>query len=330
MARPIRMESEDGVYHVLNRGNCRPDIFRVEKAKQAFLDCLAEACEKTGWRVHAWCLMSNHYHLAISTPKANLVEGMSWLQSTFATRFNRMRGEKGHLFQGRYKSLVVAPDGGLGPLCHYIHLNPVRAKLCGMHALPSRRWVSVGWLMEPKRRPAWYDPQPALAHAGELADTPAGRKKYLDYLDWLAEDEPARKQQRFAEMSKGWVIGGGEFTKAMVRENRKRVGHGRKIAAGLQFAREAVWQGHLDGLLRTLRRKPAELLSAGKSADWKLAVASVLKTRTTVTNRWLASAMHLGNLYEVSRKVAAWARQPDLGLLKKLSATPSPDSAEKI
>jgi REP element-mobilizing transposase RayT len=73
--------------------------------------------------VHAWCLVSNHCHLAVSTPKANLMEGMRWLQGTFSTRFNRLREERGHLFQGRCKSLIVDPDGGLDPLCHCIHLN---------------------------------------------------------------------------------------------------------------------------------------------------------------------------------------------------------------
>jgi len=103
------LESAAGGYHVLNRGNYRLDLFRSEKAKATFLQCLDEACAKTGWEVHAWCLMSNHYHLAISTPHGNLVEGMRWLQGTFAVRFNRFRAERGHLFQGRYKSLVVDP-----------------------------------------------------------------------------------------------------------------------------------------------------------------------------------------------------------------------------
>ena len=75
MARKLRLESEGGVYHVLNRGNYRADIFRSAKTKAAFLACLGEACAKTGWRVHAWCLMSNHYHLAVETPRANLVDG---------------------------------------------------------------------------------------------------------------------------------------------------------------------------------------------------------------------------------------------------------------
>lgn len=153
--------------------------------------------------MHAWCIMSNHYHLAVRTPRANLVEGMRWLQGTFAVRFNGLRQERGHLFQGRYKSMVVDPDEGLGPLCHYIHLNPVRARLTEVDGLRTRRWTSLHWLMEPKRRPAWHDPQPALAHAGGSGDTPAGRRKYLEYLAWLSEDESARKEQRFAEMSKG-------------------------------------------------------------------------------------------------------------------------------
>lgn len=147
MARSLRMESEDGVYHVLNRGNYRADNFRSEKAKAAFLKCLTEAGEKTGWLVLAWCLMSNHYYLAISTHKANLVEGMRWLQGTFSVRFNRMRDERGHLFQGRYKSLLVDPEGGLGPLCHYIHLNPVRAKLCPVGAVRDSPWTSLRWLI---------------------------------------------------------------------------------------------------------------------------------------------------------------------------------------
>ncbi|MBI2516105.1 MAG: transposase [Opitutae bacterium] len=318
------MESAAGVYHVLNRGNYRADLFRTEKAKAAFLKCLGETCAKTGWRVHAWCLMSNHYHLAISTPGANLVDGMRWLQGTFAARFNQLRRERGHLFQGRYKSLVVDPDEGLGPLCHYIHLNPVRAGLCAVEALPAQRWCSLGWLMQPGARTEWYDPAECLRHAGELTDTGAGRRAYLKYLGWLQEDEPARKAQRFEAMSRGWIIGTRDFAKALVREQREMTGRGPRGATEMQVAREALWQETLAGLLRRLRRTAADLPAAGKSVAWKLALAAVMKERTTVTNRWLAATLHMGNLHEVSRKVTAWARQPDRQLLGKLSATTGP------
>jgi REP element-mobilizing transposase RayT len=319
MARPLRIESEDGVYHVLNRGNYRAAIFRPEKAKSAFLACLGEACERTGWQVHAWCLMSNHYHLALRTPRANLVDGMQWLQGTFAVRFNRFRDERGHLFQGRYKSLIVDPAGGLGPLCHYIHLNPVRARLCPVAELPAQRWTSVRWLLEPKLRPAWYDPTPTLAQAGGLPDTPAGRRGYLKYLAWLAEDEPAQKAQRFAEMSRGWVVGDAGFAREIARENRRLIGHGTRLAAEMREVREALWQEDLDRLLRRLRRSRDQLATSGKSEPWKLAVAAALKARSTVTNRWLATTLHLGNLHEVSRKVSAWTRQPDPDLAARLA-----------
>ena len=318
MARPLRMESESGVYHVLNRGNYRADIFRSDKAKVAFLKCLGEACAKTGWQVHAWCLMSNHYHLAVSTPQANLVEGMRWLQGTFSVRFNRLRNERGHLFQGRYRSLIVDPDGGLGPLCHYIHLNPVRAKLRAVPALPDYPWTSLPWLLEPKNRPGWYAPQPALAHAGELADKPVGRRKYLEYLAWLAEDEPARKQQRFDVMSKGWIIGTGDFAKTMVRENQELVGHGRRLAAELRETREALWQEELARLLAKLGRTSEDFAREQRSARWKAALAATLKARTTVTNRWLGENLNMGGLHEVSRQVGMWLRQPEPALLKKL------------
>src|SRR5258706_208068 len=117
MARKQRLETAGGYYHVLNRGNYRADIFADEGAKRAFLKCLDSACAKTGWRVHAWCLLSNHYHVALETPSPNLVEGMQWLQGTFATRFNRFRRENGHVFQGRYKALAVEPGAALGALC---------------------------------------------------------------------------------------------------------------------------------------------------------------------------------------------------------------------
>jgi REP element-mobilizing transposase RayT len=324
MARPLRLESDGGIYHVLNRGNYRADIFRGAKTRAAFLKCLDEACGKTGWRVHAWCVMSNHYHLAVETPQANLADGMRWLQGTFSVRFNRLRRERGHLFQGRYKSLVVDPGDGLGPLCHYIHLNPVRARLCPVERLAEWPWSSVAWLMDPKRRRPWFDPKAALEHAGGLVDTPAGCREYLEYLGWLAEDEPARKAQRFDQMSRGWIIGSREFTIDLIEEHGTMTGQGRRLAAESREASEALWQATLRELLDRLGRTEAELATDGKSAGWKVALAAALKARTTATNRWLGTALHLGNLYEVSRKVAAWIRAPEPALAKKLKWAPNP------
>jgi hypothetical protein len=162
--------------------------------------------------------------------------------------------------------------------------------------------------MNPKLRPSWYVPDAALDHAGGLKDTPAGRAKYLDYLAWLAEDEPARKEQRFAEMSTGWVIGSEGFAKAAVQAHAATLGQGRRMAEETRVTQEAVWHETLAGLLAKAGRTTDELASDGKSAEWKLALAAALKARTTVTNRWLGETLHMGNLHEVSRKVAAWTR----------------------
>ena len=95
MARKLRLELRGAVYHVINRGNYRADVFAAAKTAEAFEHCLFEACAKYGWRLNAYVVMRNHYHLALETPGANLVVGMQWLQATFANRFNRLRGERG-------------------------------------------------------------------------------------------------------------------------------------------------------------------------------------------------------------------------------------------
>src|SRR5271170_7636119 len=131
MARKLRVQYPGAIYHVMNRGDRRERIFEDEGDRKLFLETLEEACEKTGWLVHAWCLMPNHFHLVIETPQANLVAGMKWLLGAYTGRFNRRHKEFGRLFSGRYKALIVdgSGTGYLKTVCDYVHLNPVRAKL---------------------------------------------------------------------------------------------------------------------------------------------------------------------------------------------------------
>jgi len=107
MARKLRVEYPGAIYHVMNRGDRREPIFRVDADRQLFLATLGECCGKTDWQVHAWCLMSNHFHLVLETPRGNLVAGMKWFLGTYTARFNRRHQLIGHLFSGRYKALVV-------------------------------------------------------------------------------------------------------------------------------------------------------------------------------------------------------------------------------
>ena len=120
-----------GFYHVMARVNRRERIFLDDDDRRFFLVTLAEACGMTGWRVHAWVLMSNHYHLFIETPEPNLVAGMQWLQNAYTRRFNTRHRKWGRLFGDRYKAVVVEGSEGeyYRTLMDYIHLNPVRAKI---------------------------------------------------------------------------------------------------------------------------------------------------------------------------------------------------------
>ncbi len=126
MARPLRIELAGGYYHVMNRGNNRQDIFLIDKDRKAFLEALADSCEIYDVKLIAYVLMSNHFHLLVHTARANLSEFMRHFLVTYTVRFNRRNRRSGHVFQGRFKSLLVEADEYLLPLSRYIHLNPIR------------------------------------------------------------------------------------------------------------------------------------------------------------------------------------------------------------
>src|SRR5437867_1065888 len=159
MARQLRSQYEDAVYHLMSRGDRREEIFRDDLDRKSFLQTLGATCQKTGWQVHAYCLMSNHFHLVVQTPKANLCVGMQWMLGTYTARFNRRHKLFGHLFSGRYKSLIVDGSGSgyLKSVCDYVHLNPARAKLLRPEqALREYRWSSYPeYLKAASKRAVW-------------------------------------------------------------------------------------------------------------------------------------------------------------------------------
>ncbi|MGH7801397.1 MAG: transposase, partial [Thermodesulfobacteriota bacterium] len=107
MARPLRLEFPGALYHITSRGNARQEIFLSDDDRTSFLNLLGREVEQQRWRCHAYCLMSNHYHIMIETPEGNLVLGMRRLNGAYSQEFNRRHGRVGHLFQGRYKSIIV-------------------------------------------------------------------------------------------------------------------------------------------------------------------------------------------------------------------------------
>ena len=128
MARPLRVEFGGAAYHVTARGNERKAVFRDDQDRRRFLETLAEMVERFGVRLHAYCLMPNHYHLLLDTPHANLSQAVGWLQVTYTVRFNRRHRRSGHLFQGRFKAQLIEADEYAQGLVEYVHLNPVRPR----------------------------------------------------------------------------------------------------------------------------------------------------------------------------------------------------------
>jgi len=131
MARKTRVEFENAAYHVMVRGNNRDRIFYAESDVELFLDVMAEASSRFSVKVLAYCLMPNHYHLALKTPEANLSRTMAWIQTTFSVRYRIKHKRIGHIFQGRYRAEVVEAGNYLKTLLIYIHLNPIRSRKSG-------------------------------------------------------------------------------------------------------------------------------------------------------------------------------------------------------
>ena len=129
MARPLRIEFAGAVYHVTARGDGQEDIYLGDDDRRLFLEVLGEVCERFDWVVHAYCLMDNHYHLLVETPNANLAKGMRQLNGVYTQAFNRGHARVGHVFQGRYKAILVQKESYLLELARYIVLNPVRARM---------------------------------------------------------------------------------------------------------------------------------------------------------------------------------------------------------
>ena len=151
MARPLRVEYAGALYHVTSRGNARKSIFKDEEDRKTFLRLLDRVNQRYRWLCHAYCLMDNHYHLVIETPEGNLTKGMRQLNGVYTQAFNRQHGRVGHLFQGRYKAILVERESYLLEVCRYVVLNPVRAKTVGKPE--AWRWSSyrgTGGLEKPQ------------------------------------------------------------------------------------------------------------------------------------------------------------------------------------
>lgn len=202
MARPLRIEFPGALYHLTTRGNMRVDIYRVEADRKRFLELLEEAVDRFDWLCHAYCLMTNHYHLVIETPEPNLSRGMRQLNGVYAQAFHTRHGTGGHLFQGRFHTVLVEKDRHLLELARYLVLNPVRA---GLVADPAE------WAWSSYRATAGLEPVPPFLTVDDVLGLFGGqRARAADaYRRFVAEGTKLPSPWR--QLTGGLVLGSDEF-----------------------------------------------------------------------------------------------------------------------
>lgn len=283
----------------MSRGDRREDIFRDDQDRQSFIETLAEACAKTGWQVHAFVLMPNHFHLVVETPQPNLVAGMKWFLGTYTARFNRRHKITGHVFAGRYKSLLVGGKGGyLRTVCDYVHLNPVRARMLAEgDSLGSFPWCSLPWIVgDPASRPEWLRFERLFGECGIVRDDRAGRAEYARRLEARRASE---SDEDYRAVRSGWCLGDEEFRQELLAKIDGTAGRSH-FGGELIEAAEARAARIVDEELRRAVWAEAELTRRRKGDPVKLRIARRLRTETTVTLQWIAARLHMGTQSHLS------------------------------
>ena len=295
MARKLRVQYPGAIYHAMNRGDRREPIFRDDRDRQTFLLTLEEACEKTEWQIHAWCLMLNHFHLVIETPRPNLVDGMRWFLGVYSRRFNLRLKEVGHVFSGRYKALLVdgSESGYLKTVCDYVHLNPVRANLvAGEDRIAQYYWSSVrSYLEEPSSRPPWLRTDRLLGEWGIPNDSPAGRREFCARMEGRrrAELEPG-----YDPYGKEWCVGSETFRQELLRQV--------EIAATPRHRGPEIFETGVAKAERILREELESrhwsydnLQTLRKGDPEKVRIAYRLRRETTMTLAWISEHLVMGS-----------------------------------
>lgn len=315
MARPLRYEAAGAVYHVMARGDGGKTVFEEDPDRYGWVDLMERACGSYGWRVHAWVLMGNHFHLLVETPEPNLVAGMKWLLGVYSQGWNRRRQRKGHVFQGRYKAVVVNGEERDGSyfkiVADYIHLNPVRSGWVGGETgkrLRSWRWSSFPAYAGSKI-PEWLE-RARVLRAFQLSEDHRGGRAYAGYLEARAKDaKGAVTDGALKELRRGWCLGERSFAdkvlEAMAGGARPKRRKGSVAGAAASAHDEAEAEQLAMAALRALDAptETSQLLGKGKWIDETSVVAALIRKRTGVKNCWVAQRLGMGHEGNVSRAI---------------------------
>lgn len=311
MGRVPRIEFAGALYHVMSRGNRQDNIFLTDDDYPLFMDVLDEVCARTGWRVHAFVLMRNHYHFLIETPEPNLVDGMRWLQGTYTKRFNLRHKLWGHLFQGRYKALLIDPQQDyFKTVGNYIHMNPARAHCFDPKSqlLQHFKWSSYPLYLSQELRPVWLDVNRLLGAHG-LEDSLSGLSQFAESTQARASlvafsNNPSEFDEAWSQIRRGWAFGDDKFRESLQDRIGERLnGHNRNSYSGEAVQTHDVHEAErlLAECLKKLNLPQQTLHTLKKSDPSKKVIAWHIRSRVSIRNQWISEQLAMGNPSNLSR-----------------------------
>jgi putative transposase len=253
MARPLRIEYPGAVYHITSRGNEKKSVFKDDEDRETFLRILTHVNKRYHWLCHAYCLMDNHYHLLVETPDGNLSLGMRQLNGVYTQAFNKRRNRSGHLFQGRYKAILIQKDSHLLEACRYVVLNPIRARV--IERPEDWKWSSY------RATAGMEQPHPCLTREwvlGQFSRTRAkAEKEYRQFVKW-----GIGKETIWNEVKGQSILGEDDFVDSLI-DHLKRHKNVPEIPKSQRFAnRPALDKIFAEGILRDKRKRDKKIAEA--------------------------------------------------------------------
>jgi putative transposase len=253
MARPLRIEYPGAVYHITSRGNEKKNVFKDDGDREAFLRILSHVNKRYHWICHAYCLMDNHYHLLVETPEGNLSLGMRQLNGVYTQAYNQQHSRTGHLFQGRYKAILIQKDSHLLEVCRYVVLNPVRARM--VETPDAWKWSSY------RATTGKAGPHPCLTIDWVLGQFSKQRskaeKEYARFVQW-----GIGKESIWNELRGQALLGEDTFVDGLIDHLRKRK-NVPEIPKQQRYAdRPALEKIFVERILRDKRKRDQKIAEA--------------------------------------------------------------------
>lgn len=313
MGRPLRIEYPGALYHITSRGNEKRDIFLDNNDRIKFLDILEDYHERHGILIHSYVLMDNHYHLILETPKGNLLKVMHGINGGYTGYFNRRHGRVGHLFQGRYKGIIVDKDTYLIELSRYVHLNPMRAKMVERPEL--YEWSSYPTYIGKQKEKGWMEYSWVLSKFGRDKNT--GRRNYREYVE---EGIEGKIETPLKNLYAQAILGGEEF-----RKNIRKMLRGQKISDEIvekkRFLEKRTPEEIIKEVAKAFCINGRETLIKGKNKEGRKVAIYLIQRYSGLSNREIGNifgGIHYSSVSKISERLEReMARDKDLYRLVK-------------